>query len=185
MKAPHKVLKEIEKSIFKPEYTFEHIKDLAGETLTHVFHLKTRVDTSGRLPAIIFVTETKKVFIYSLRIDTEMQEEMDLLDIDAITKAYISEHRLKYMLLNKELQFEGYLTEEKLPFVNHEAIKEYRDYVENKLKEEREKYTKEQEYRTYLKLKEKFEGDTPEKEIKSKKEFIHTLHNGDGLTKNI
>ncbi|EKI4464044.1 hypothetical protein PCV68_001022 [Staphylococcus pseudintermedius] len=31
----------------------------------------------------------------------------------------------------------------------------------------------------------RYEEDTPEKEIKNKEEFIHTLHNGVGLTKNI
>ncbi|HDT8452526.1 TPA: hypothetical protein REB43_002372, partial [Staphylococcus pseudintermedius] len=47
----------------------------------------------------------------------------------------------------------------KLPFINQQVLKEYFDYKINKRKQEEEKYRKEQEYKTYLKLKEKFEED--------------------------
>lgn len=157
MESPQEVMRELEKSILKPDYTFEHMRDLVNETITHIFHLKMSINSVSNLPAIIFVTESKKVLIYCLMIDEEMQEDGDLADIDAVKRGHINEHRFKYMLLNKELQFEGFLTAEKLPFVNYDAIKEYRDYVNNKLKEEQEKYQKELEYKRYLELKNKYE----------------------------
>ncbi|MGS4145696.1 hypothetical protein ACEUVP_14250, partial [Staphylococcus pseudintermedius] len=116
------------------------------------------VNSFNKLPAIVFVSESKKVFIHCLRIDTDMQEDEDLADIDAIKRYQINLFRFVNMLLDDEIQFE-ILDKEKLPFINQQVLKEYFDYKINKRKQEEEKYRKEQEYKTYLKLKEKFEED--------------------------
>ncbi|MGS4155240.1 hypothetical protein ACEUU1_10230, partial [Staphylococcus pseudintermedius] len=97
--------------------------------------------------------------IHCLRIDTDMQEDEDLADIDAIKRYQINLFRFVNMLLNDEIHFEGLFDKEKLPFIDQEVLKEYFDYKINKRKQEEEKYRKEQEYKTYLKLKEKFEED--------------------------
>lgn len=158
MEAPYKIQSEIKKRIIKPEYKFEYMNKLAGETLTHVFHVNLSVNSFNKLPAIVFVSESKKVFIHCLRIDTDMQEDEDLADIDAIQRHQINLHTFLNMLLDDEIQFE-ILDKGKLPFINQQVLKEYFDYKINKRKQEEEKYRKEQEYKTYLKLKEKFEED--------------------------
>ncbi|EHT3656500.1 hypothetical protein KXP72_000953 [Staphylococcus pseudintermedius] len=158
MEAPYKIQSEIKKRIIKPEYKFEYMNKLAGETLTHVFHVNLSVNSFNKLPAIVFVSESKKVFIHCLRIDTDMQEDEDLADIDAIKRYQIDLFRFVNMLLDDEIQFE-ILDKGKLPFINQQVLKEYFDYKINKRKQEEEKYRKEQEYKTYLKLKEKFEED--------------------------
>ncbi|HGH0883469.1 hypothetical protein [Staphylococcus pseudintermedius] len=159
MEAPYKIQSDIKKRIIKPEYKFEYMSKLAGETLTHVFHVNLSVNSFNKLPAIVFVSESKKVFIHCLRIDTDMQEDEDLADIDAIKRYQIDLFRFVNMLLNDEIQFEGLFDKKKLPFIDQEVLKEYFDYKINKRKQEEEKYRKEQEYKTYLKLKEKFEED--------------------------
>ncbi|MDT3948437.1 hypothetical protein HMPREF2741_10180 [Staphylococcus sp. HMSC074C12] len=159
MKAPFEIQSEIKKRIIKPEYKFEYMRKLVGETLTHVFHVNLSVNSFSKLPAIIFVTKSKKVFIHCLKIDTDMQDEEDVSDIDAIQRYQINMERFRSMLLDDEIQFEGAFEKEKLPFVNQDALKEYFDYKFNKRKEEEEKYRKKQEYKRYLELKEKFEGD--------------------------
>ncbi|WQC55455.1 hypothetical protein U0486_11420 [Staphylococcus pseudintermedius] len=158
MEAPYKIQSDIKKRIIKPEYKFEYMSKLASETLTHVFHVNLSVNSFNKLPAIVFVSESKKVFIHCLRIDTDMQEDEDLADIDAIQRHQINLHTFLNMLLDDEIQFER-LDKEKLPFINQQVLKEYFDYKINKRKQEEEKYRKEQEYKTYLKLKEKFEED--------------------------
>lgn len=158
MEAPFKIQSDIKKRIIKPEYKFEYMSKLAGETLTHVFHVNLSVNSFNKLPAIVFVSESKKVFIHCLRIDTDMQEDEDLADIDAIKRYQINLFRFVNMLLDDEIQFE-ILDKGKLPFINQQVLKEYFDYKINKRKQEEEKYRKEQEYKTYLKLKEKFEED--------------------------
>ncbi|BAE05098.1 unnamed protein product [Staphylococcus haemolyticus JCSC1435] len=159
MKAPYEVQSEIKNRIINPEYKFEYMSKLAGETLTHVFHANLSVNSPNKLPAIIFVTESKKVFIHCLKIDTDMQEEEDLMDIDAIQRYQIQMPRFRAMLLDDEIQFEGMFVKEKLPFVNQDALKEYWDYKINKRKKEEEKYQKELEYKRYLELKQKFEEE--------------------------
>ncbi|EGQ3447505.1 hypothetical protein IPD37_001076 [Staphylococcus pseudintermedius] len=158
MEAPYKIQSDIKKRIIKPEYKFEYMSKLASETLTHVFHVNLSVNSFNKLPAIVFVSESKKVFIHCLRIDTDMQEDEDLADIDAIQRHQINLHTFLNMLLDDEIQFET-LDKGKLPFINQQVLKEYFDYKINKRKQEEEKYRKEQEYKTYLKLKEKFEED--------------------------
>ncbi|ELH4387769.1 hypothetical protein Q9Z21_000823 [Staphylococcus pseudintermedius] len=158
MEAPYKIQSDIKKRIIKPEYKFEYMSKLAGETLTHVFHVNLSVNSFNKLPAIVFVSESKKVFIHCLRIDTDMQEDEDLADIDAIQRHQINLHTFLDMLLYDEIQIKSF-DKEKLPFINQQVLKEYFDYKINKRKQEEEKYRKEQEYKTYLKLKEKFEED--------------------------
>ncbi|EKI4464043.1 hypothetical protein PCV68_001021 [Staphylococcus pseudintermedius] len=157
MKAPYKIQSEIKKRIIKPEYKFEYMNKLTGETLTHVFHVNLSVNSFNKLPAIVFVSESKKVFIHCLRINTDMQEEEDLADIDAIQRHQIKLSVFLNLLLDDKIHFVSLFDKEKLPFINQQVLKEYFEYKENKRKQEEEKYRKEQEYKTYLKLKEKFE----------------------------
>lgn len=159
MEAPYKIQSEIKKRIIKPEYKFEYMNKLAGETLTHVFHVNLSVNSFNKLPAIVFVSESKKVFIHCLRIDTDMQEDEDLADIDAIKRYQINLFRFVNMLLDDEIQFE-ILDKGKLPFINQQVLKEYFDYKINKRKQEEEKYRKEQE-----------SGKKPDKE-EAKKYFL-------------
>ncbi|MDG4943929.1 hypothetical protein [Staphylococcus agnetis] len=158
MRSPYEVQSEIKKRIIKPEYKFEYMSMLPGETLTHVFHANLSVNSFNKLPAIVFVSESKKVFIHCLKINTDMQENEDLADIDAIQRHQIKLSRFINMLLDDEIQFEGLFDVSRLPFVDQEARKEYFDYKINKRKQEEERYRKEQEYKAYLRLKEKYEG---------------------------
>lgn len=159
MKSAYQIQKELEDKVFKPEYTYEPlISNIEGETIDHIFHAALSVNTELGLPAIILVTKSKKIVTYCLGVDEYMKEECDLLDIDAIQRAYLSEEDFIHKFIRDEIRFEGMFTKEKLPFIDQEALKEYEDFKHNKYKEAEEKYQKELEYKRYLELKEKYES---------------------------
>lgn len=59
MEAPYKIQSEI-KRIIKPEYKFEYMNKLAGETLTHVFHVNLSVNSFNKLPAIVLFPKVRR-----------------------------------------------------------------------------------------------------------------------------
>lgn len=159
MKSPYQIERELKKKIIKPEYIFEHFYKLEGETITHMFTGIWEVEFSVLLPITIFVTENKKVFIDCFGIDKDLMEDEDIPSIEAIRRTHINQHELRESILNKKIKLNGHFTEEKLPFFDREASKEYEHYKYNQRKEEEEKYKKEQEYKRYLELKEKYGED--------------------------
>lgn len=60
MKAPFEIQSEIKRRIIKPEYKFEYMSKLAGETLTHVFHVNLSVNSFSKLPGIILLLRVRK-----------------------------------------------------------------------------------------------------------------------------
>ncbi|CAA4243802.1 phage protein [Staphylococcus aureus] len=160
MKSAYQIQKELENKVFKPEYTYEPlISNIEGETIDHIFYAALSVNTELGLPEIILVTKSKKIVTYCLGVDEYMKEECDLLDIDAMQRAYLSEEDFIHKFIRDEIRFEGSFTKEKLPFIDQEALKEYEDFKHNKYKEVEEKYQKELEYKRYLELKEKYENN--------------------------
>ena len=160
MKSPYQIERELKKKILKQDYTFEHFYKLEGETITHIFTGIWAVEFSVLLPITIFVTENKKVFIDCFGIDKDLMEDEDIPVIEAIRRTHINQHELRESILNKKIKLNGHFTKEKLPFFDQESLKEYEHYKYNQRKEEEEKYQKEQEYKRYLELKEKYGEDT-------------------------
>ena len=160
MKSPYQIERELKKKILKQDYTFEHFYKMEGETITHMFTGEVEVEVNAILPLTIFVTKTKKVFIECYGIDTDLLEEEDLPMVEAIRRTNINQHELREAILNKRIKIDGHFTKEKLPFFDQEALKKYEHYKYNQRKEEEEKYQKEQEYKRYLELKEKYGEDT-------------------------
>ena len=157
MKSPYQVERDLKKNILKPEYTFEHFYKLEGETITHMYTGAWEVEFNVLLPITIFVTDNKKVFIDCFGLDKDLMEEEDIPSIEAIRRTHINQHELREKILNNKIELNGHFTNEKLPFFDQEALKEYEHYKYKQRKEEEEKYKKEQEYKRYLELKEKYE----------------------------
>ncbi|WP_239740362.1 hypothetical protein [Mammaliicoccus sp. P-M59] len=160
MKSPYQIERELKKKILKQDYTFEHFYKLEGETITHIFTGIWEVEFNVLLPITIFVTENKKVFIDCFGIDKDLMEDEDIPVIEAIRRTHINQHELRESILNKKIKLNGHFTEEKLPFFDQESLKEYEHYKYNQRKKEEEKYQKEQEYKRYLELKEKYGEET-------------------------
>lgn len=156
MKSPYQVERELKNKILKPEYTFEHFYKLEGETITHMFTGLWEVEFNVLLPITIFVTGNKKVYIDCFGLDKDLMDDEDIPTIETIRRTHINQHELREKILNNKINLNGYFTNEKLPFFDQDALKEYEHYKYNQRKEEEEKYQKEQEYKRYLELKEKY-----------------------------
>lgn len=145
MKNPTEILKEIESRIINSDIThLEHIRGLKGKTIADYVTFRVR-----GIPAIVFVTTDKSVYIESVYETWDSEDD----DRDYL-RSVVNKHRFLYMILDGTIDSNELV---KVGVVNANALEEYHRYKREQEKADREKHAKEQEYKRYLELKEKYE----------------------------
>lgn len=147
---PTEKLKEIKSRIINSDVThLDHIREMKGKTIQDIFHFRNQ-----SIPGLIFVTTDKCLYVESVyeNFDSE-DEERDYL------RSVITKHRFLYMVLEGVIDSTCLV---RVGVINIDALNEYRSYKRDQEKDDREKYAKEQEYKRYLELKEKYEEDKHE-----------------------
>ncbi|WP_354680600.1 hypothetical protein MRN59_05685 [Macrococcoides caseolyticum] len=145
MKSPTEKLKEIKSRILSKDINYiDSINEIKGKTIRDFVIISIH-----GIPAVLFLTEDKTVYIESV---------YETWDSDDDGRDYlrnkINVHKFLYMIINKEIDTRKII---ELGIVNQEAYEEYFSYIREQEKIDREKYEKEQEYKRYLELKEKYE----------------------------
>lgn len=145
MKSPTEKLKEIKSRILSKDINYiDSINEIKGKTIRDFVIISIH-----GIPAVLFLTEDKTVYIESV---------YETWDSDDDGRDYlrnkINVHKFLYMIINKEIETRKII---ELGIVNQEAYEEYFSYIREQEKIDREKYEKEQEYKRYLELKEKYE----------------------------
>ncbi|ARQ07053.1 hypothetical protein MACA111363_02720 [Macrococcoides canis] len=145
MKSPTEKLKEIKSRILSKDINYiDSINEIKGKTIRDFVIISIH-----GIPAVLFLTEDKTVYIESV---------YETWDSDDDGRDYlrnkINVHKFLYMIINKEIDTRKII---ELGIVNQEAYEEYFGYIREQEKIDREKYEKEQEYKRYLELKEKYE----------------------------
>lgn len=145
MKSPTEKLKDIKSRILSKDINYiDSINEIKGKTIRDFVIISIH-----GIPAVLFLTEDKTVYIESV---------YETWDNDDDGRDYlrnkINVHKFLYMIINKEIDSRKII---ELGIVNQEAYEEYFSYIREQEKIDREKYEKEQEYKRYLELKEKYE----------------------------
>lgn len=143
---PTEKLKEIESRIIYADIThLDRIKELKGKTIADYVTFRVR-----GIPAIVFVTTDKSVYIESVYETWDSEDD----DRDYL-RSVVNKHKFLYMILDGTIDSNELV---KVGVVNASALEEYHRYKREQEKADREKYAKEQEYKRYLELKDKFEN---------------------------
>lgn len=145
MKSPTEKLKEIKSRILSKDINYiDSINEIKGKTIRDFVIISIH-----GIPAVLFLTEDKTVYIESVYKTWDSDDDgRDYL------RNKINVHKFLYMIINKEIDTRKII---ELGIVNQEAYEEYFSYIREQEKIDREKYEKEQEYKRYLELKEKYE----------------------------
>ncbi|MCG1062995.1 hypothetical protein K4R20_11130 [Staphylococcus epidermidis] len=159
MKAPYEIQKELENRIIKKDYTFESYTKLKGETITHFFTgTHDEIGYVG-LPIIILVTNTNKIIVLEHQVDEVEKYELEAPEIACLKQTNMSEDKFLNHWLHSKVKINGFFRDQQLPFVDYDAVKQYKNFINNEKKKLEDKYQKEQEYKKFLELKQKFEED--------------------------